>query len=99
MNRTTLERLNHLLFNKWRSIYDEREHLGISLQAIAAHQTWKDTCKSLDVWEFQSNGYCDFEYPGQMFEETVLVLNPDPNGTFLEMTHETADKMLTLGLP
>lgn len=99
MNRATLERLNRLLDDKWREVYDARSHLRISIQAITAHSAWKDTCRSLQVWEFHSREPFDFAYPGQMFEETVVVLNPDPNGVFLEMTHETADKILTLGIP
>ena len=65
-------------------------------QAIT-HFKWRELCDSLGATV--SNISDELEYPGQVFEEIVVVADPSQSGIWLEMTHETAIKILTLGLP
>lgn len=106
MNREGLKRLKKVLMDRWAEMYRESVW-GTYGKTIARNayekqlgQTasrWRGLCRSLEIratTEFQ-----DIEPGGQIFEELVVVSDPNPAGMWLEMTHETAEKILALGMP
>lgn len=61
-----------------------------------ALESWERLCDRLDITRVE---HTDYEPGGQVFEDFVALDDPSPAGNSLEMTKETALKILTLGLP
>lgn len=101
MNRESLKPLRDALADRWAKTYREtvRELPGVhaTKQLGRAASRWRGLCQSLDIQAI--DGLHDYETGGQILEELVVVTDPNPAGMWLEMSHETAEKILTLGLP
>lgn len=61
-------------------------------------EEWAGLCSEIGITPLQ-DGTHDFEPPGEIFEESVTVYDPVPGGAWLEMSRDTALKILTLGIP
>ena len=100
MNRESLEGLREVLTERWVGMYRESVQ---ELQGIHAFQQlgrtasrWRGLCRSLDIRALDES----YDYEGSLIlEELVIVTDPNPAGMWLEMTRETALKILALGLP
>ena len=58
---------------------------------------WGRLCDSLDITRLAD--CADYGPNGQVLEDLVVVVDPCPGGMWLEMTHDTARKILVLGMP
>lgn len=101
MKGESLKALKDRLQQRWNEIYREsvRELQGThaTKQLGRAASRWRGLCRSLDIRTLDES--YDYEPRGQVLEELAVVTDPNPAGMWLEMTHETADKILTLGFP
>lgn len=101
MNRELLKTLRDKLKDHYVDIYwrcvSESPNPRPNKQLEKAIFEWKKMCQSLDIR--QINDSDDFDPPGVIFEDFVVVNDPDPGGFWLKISHETAMKILTLGIP
>lgn len=99
MNGKSLERLREVLGERWVEMYREsvrEQGIHSTKQLGRTASRWRGLCRSLDIRALDES----YDYEGSLFlEELVIVTDPDPTGMWLEMSHETAEKILTLGLP
>lgn len=99
MNRAALERLREVLGERWVEMYREsvrEQGIHATKQLGRTASRWRGLCRSLDIQALDES----YDYEGPLvLEELVIVIDPNPAGMWLEMTHETAEKILTLGLP
>lgn len=92
MNRQHLNKLERILNDKFLDVlsrFSPREMDKV-------FKTWEYICDSLKITRLDHE---DCEPGGHVFEEYVVIEDPSPGGSWLEMTHETALKILTLGIP
>ena len=100
MNRESLERLREVLGERWVEMYREsvrEQGIHATKQLGRTASRWRGLCRSLDILAIEEVE--DIEPGGQTFKEFVIVTDPNPTGMWLEMSRETAEKILTLGLP
>lgn len=96
--RSQINRLYMLLFKKWTAITEEMPSPSPGHQVIYTQVKWRELCESLGIEKSHLPGDY-FPYGGMVLEETVVVSNPSGSSEWLEMTHETATMILTLGMP
>jgi hypothetical protein len=89
MNQKGLSRLRQLLEDKYWEVAEQTSFEDTS------RSLWLEKCELLGIKKADEK----VDFPGQIFEETVLVIDPCPSGTWLEMTKETAEKILAIGFP
>lgn len=106
MNREKFKRLKEVLMDRWAEMYRESvwnaygktiERNAYEKQLARAASRWRGLCRSLEIRPLDDS--YDYEPGGQILEELVVVSDPNPAGMWLEMTHDTAEKILALGLP
>jgi len=97
MDHRNLGKLARLLEEKYWELIE-----GNTFRSRTARNRWSRKCKSLGIRKSD----CTMEEPetidqphGQVFEEFVVVLDPCPDGRWLEMTRETAERILAIGIP
>ena len=88
MDPQTLKKLSHILEQKFWEV------AGATVSA-PARDRWREKCESLGIRRYTGI----FEDDHQIFEEFVVVIDPYPGGNWLEMTKETAEKILSIGMP
>lgn len=100
MNRETLKLLKEVLMDRWAEMYRQSIHESpgakYEKQLGRTASRWRGLCRSLEIRPLDES--YDYEPGGQILEELVVVSDPNPAGMWLEMTHETAEKILALGL-
>lgn len=88
MDREALKKLKVLLHQKFREVTRPLPHGGFA--------RWKETCASLGIRPIRP---LDGRLVNEPRMKIVVVEDPAAGGHLLEMTEETADKILVLGLP
>lgn len=88
MDTLSFRRLNELLEQKYWEIANQSHRI-----APEARDKWDRMCESLGIRR------CGGHTPRFTDEELVIVVDPYTGGNWLEMTEETAEKILTLGFP
>lgn len=78
---------------KLKKIFDNR-YYGIWVMDGSHMGEWDDLCNRNDIRQFEDEEY-DWDISGNVFEETVVI--PNPFIGWLEMSKETALKILVLG--
>lgn len=62
-----------------------------------ARERWRAFCDSMGFVRLSEEN--DFDPHGQIFEESVAVRDPATGGGWLDMSKETALKILAMGMP
>jgi len=101
MTKQHLKRMNWVFMERWLDLFHEatQQHANLppSEQLNRASSKWGQFCRAMGI--DMANHQQDYDYGGQILEELDALADPCPNGLWLEMSHETAEKILTLGLP
>lgn len=101
MTKEDLKKLKEIVGERWIDLYRKAVQEHPKIHAIGqlgkAASKWRHTCRTLDIEMVDEP--IDYEPGGQILEELVAVSDPNPNGMWLIMTHETAEKILLLGIP
>lgn len=72
---------------------------GLTIGFDKTHKRWMSYCEGFGI-KASHLSYRDLDdHMGHAFEEFVVVSDPSPGGTWLEMNRETALKILAIGLP
>jgi len=93
MNQQELKRLNKLLNQRYWGLFEEK----LDQRPLGA---FRNLCESLGISVVYRWG--GGESDGQVFEDLVQAADPHPGAPgfrWLEMTKETAEKILVIGLP
>jgi hypothetical protein len=86
-------RLQDLLNTKFTDILHDNTKPA---QLAKAFEDWENLCDRLGITRRE---HPDYEPGGQVFEDFIALDDPSPAGESLEISNETALKILTLGLP
>lgn len=86
-------RLQDLLNRKFTDILHDNMK---PVQIAKAFEEWEKLCDRLGIIRRE---HPDYEPGGQVFEDFIGLDDPSPAGESLEISNETALKILTLGLP
>lgn len=92
MNQQSLKKLSRILHERYWEVVD-----GTGRDYDLARSLWLEKCESMGIEPHQAS--IEEQDYGQVFEESVVVIDPNPRGTWLEMNRETALKVLAIGLP
>lgn len=88
-----LDRLSSTFLNRYREIQEQH-----SLDPFETERNWYGIMKSLGIrplrWHENFSGRCVLEDLG-----LVMIVDPCSSGDWLEITEETARKILVLGIP
>lgn len=94
MNLIKLKKALQKAWDKTREEFpsaDNRKHI------IKAHVKWHETCASIGMERLKKMGEDRFDPKGEMLENSVVVMDPALYGAWLQISKETAEKILALG--
>ena len=99
-----LKRLQFAVQDKFFKVITEEGLLvGVSTYEVnaetrkKARERWRAFCDSMGFVRLSDEN--DFDPHGQIFEESIAIRDPAPNGGWLDMSKETALKILAMGMP
>jgi hypothetical protein len=99
VNQQSLRKLNELLRERFWEEADQSQIVDDTEHDLMMHHWWADKCESLGIRRCERSRKKPESVFGQVFEESVVVNDPEPSGHWLEMSRETALKLLAIGLP
>lgn len=99
MNQQSLRKLNEILQERFWDEADQSQIVDDAEHDKMMHHWWAEKCHPLGIRKRDRNQEEPENTLGQIFEESVVVNDPEPSGHWLEMSRETALKILAIGLP
>lgn len=85
MNHENILKLKEIIGQRWEGIsVSENNHLK-----------WREICESIGIERLRGFDHKYFSF----VKDSVIVTNPDLYGTWLKIHNDTAEKILTLGMP
>jgi hypothetical protein len=95
MNRESLRKLKKTVCDKWDSLYPASGPLEDKKSIVR----WEQYCDGLGIGRLKKKDGLEFEYRGEILEESVVITDPVLYGDWLEIPKETALTILALGMP
>lgn len=97
MNRETLRKIRKHIEDKWDALSEGGQCNSRNLEESITR--WQNYCERLGIGRLKKTDGFDFEFWGESLEESVVIIDPVLYGDWLEISNETAMKILTMGMP
>jgi hypothetical protein len=99
MNRESLPKLKKTVWDKWESLSASEPLADNGRDLVKSIVRWEQYCDGLGIGRLKKKDGLEFEYRGEILEESVVITDPVLYGDWLEIPKETALTILALGMP